>query len=233
MVCALCVSTLLWQNVTRLSFSDADGGHKFITPWGRQPIILNAATLCSCTLHIWRHVCYSSVWAACVCSSVCTPQSGVWVSKLVKVKQIGGVSWLLFKSSCNRSCQEYWLTAFIADSSCWNAIDIKCKTSIPVKEPMIVCLHSSHSQSCCSSDYELFVSSHFFASLLMIHNLQRYHLNDLSSSAQWSFSIVTQHGRDKWQPLECEPFTCTLVWASHPVTALCTHQNDLITSQNL
>lgn len=149
MVCASRVSTLLRQKAMRLSFSDADGGHKFITPWGRQPIILNTATLCPCTLHIWLHVCSSSVRAACVCSSVCTPQSGVWVSQLVKVKQIGGVSWLLFKSGRNRRCQEYWLTALIADSSCWNSSDIKCKTSIPVKEPMSVCLHSSHTQYGC------------------------------------------------------------------------------------
>lgn len=121
----VCVHSVMAEPL-RLSFSDADGGYKFITPWSRQPIILNTVVLHSHTVHL--RVCMCATPLMCVCSSVCvcTPQSGVWVSKLVKVKQIGGVSWLLFNSSRNRSCQEYWLTAFTVDSSTWHVIDIKC-----------------------------------------------------------------------------------------------------------
>lgn len=72
-----------------------------------------------------------------VCS-VFIHQSAVWVSELVKVKLIGGVSWLLFNRSRNTSCQQYWLTAFTADSSTWHIIDIEWKTSTPVKKPVII-----------------------------------------------------------------------------------------------
>ena len=53
-----------------------------------------------------------------------------------------------------------------------------------------------------------------------------------SSSAQWSYPIATQCGRDKWQPLGCKASSCTLVWASHLVIMLCIHQEGLIASQN-
>lgn len=89
-VCVVCVHSVM-EEPLRLSFSDADGGYKFITPSSRQPIILNTVVLLSHTVHICVCMCATP---RCVqmCVFVCTPQSGVRVSKLVKVKQIGGVT---------------------------------------------------------------------------------------------------------------------------------------------
>lgn len=148
-VCPLCYGRVLCGCPSVMLTEDINS----LLPEADNPSFSTQRVLRSCTVHIWLRMCATPQCeqhvcaAVCVCVSVCTPQSGVWVSKVVKVKQIGGVSWLLFKCSRNRSCPEYWLTAFIADSSSWHVIDIKCKTSIPVKEPMIICLHLSHSRN--------------------------------------------------------------------------------------
>lgn len=74
----------------------------------------------------------------------------------------------------------------------------------------------------------------------MIYDWQRYKgyrfkctKNGPSSPTQWSYSIATQYGRDKWQPLGCKASSCTLAWAPHLVIMLGIHQEGLITSQNL
>lgn len=92
--------------------------------------------MCKCAKH-------PSVSVQHVLHTVCvyTAQARVWMSEMVKVKRIGRVSWLLFNSSHNRSCQEYWVTAFRADSPTRHVIDIK---STPVEEPMIITLHLLH-----------------------------------------------------------------------------------------
>lgn len=113
--------------------------------------------MCKCA----KHLCVS---VQHVLHTVCvyTAQAGVRMSEMVKVKRIGRVSWLLFNSSHNRSCQEYWLTAFRADSPTRHVTDIKSKISTPVEEPMIITLHVLHFK------YVLFQDHH------QIHNIFDY-----------------------------------------------------------
>lgn len=50
-VLSVCVHFVMVEPLL-LSFTDADGGYKFITPRSRQPIILNTAVLHSHIVHI-------------------------------------------------------------------------------------------------------------------------------------------------------------------------------------
>lgn len=73
----------------------------------------------------------------------------------------------------------------------------------------------------------------FYSLPLMIYNSQRYRGYRFkcpeigsSSSTQWSYSIATQYGKDKWQLLGCKASSCTLVWASHLLIILSIHQQE-------
>lgn len=142
--CAVCAHFVIWQSHCSCPSVMLTEDINSLLPEVDNPIIQKTGFCIHihCTLKC-AIVQNTRVSVQHVLHTVCvyTAQAGVWMSEMVKVKWIGRVSWLLFNSSHNRSCQEYWVTAFRADSATRHVTDIK---STPVEEPMIITLHLLH-----------------------------------------------------------------------------------------
>lgn len=144
--CAVRVHFVIWQSHCSCPSVMLTEDINSLLPEADNPSFKRQGSAFIYTAHLSVQVCKTPLCECTTCAAhfVCLHCPGwccVWMSEMVKVKRIGRVSWLLFNSSHNRSCQEYWVTAFRADSPTSHVTDIK---STPVEEPMIITLHLSH-----------------------------------------------------------------------------------------